>query len=181
MRLATLVVMREALLHRITRECSGHAATVAGKHRCGLEHRKCASCVTVRFHYNQLDRVVIDVQSKLAQPAIVVGRRAADQLAEVVDRYRLQHEHSHSRQQSTVHLERRILSGRADESYGSAFDMRQKRVLLCLVEAMNLIDEQDRLAPKLQSLLGCSDDLANSRNALGNCREGNELTVRISR
>ena len=51
-----------------------------------------------------------------------------------------------ARQQRRVHLEVRILRGGADEGDGPFLDMGQKRVLLSLVEAMDLVDEEDRLA-----------------------------------
>ena len=43
-----------------------------------------------------------------------------------------------------VDLERRILGGRADQPDVARLDVRQESVLLRLVEAMNLVDEDDR-------------------------------------
>jgi hypothetical protein len=48
----------------------------------------------------------------------------------------------YSRQQRIVEGKARIFRRRADEGQHPAFDMRQKRVLLGLVEAMNFIHEQ---------------------------------------
>ena len=78
------------------------------------------------------------------------ARRAASarssSCAELVRRQRLQHVDRRARQQRAVHLERRILGRRADERDEPLLDVRQERVLLRLVEAMDLVDEQDRRA-----------------------------------
>ena len=62
---------------------------------------------------------------------------------EVVVVERLQHMHRGARQQRRVDLERRVLGGRADEGEEPRLDVRQERVLLALVEAMHLVDEDD--------------------------------------
>jgi hypothetical protein len=62
-------------------------------------------------------------------------------LLQIIDRERLQHIHRRARQQGRVDLERRVLGGGADEGEQAAFDMRQKGVLLALVEAVHLVDE----------------------------------------
>jgi hypothetical protein len=41
--------------------------------------------------------------------------------------------------------------------------VRQKGVLLRLVEAMDLVGEQDRAAARLPAILGFAHDLANAR------------------
>ena len=51
-----------------------------------------------------------------------------------------------AREQRGVQLERRVLRGRADQPDRAALHIGQKRVLLRLVEAMDLIDEEDRAA-----------------------------------
>jgi len=55
----------------------------------------------------------------------------------------LEHVNAAAREQRGDDFEGRILSSCADEADGSALDVGQKRVLLCLVEAVNLIDEED--------------------------------------
>jgi hypothetical protein len=61
-------------------------------------------------------------------------------------RQRLQHEHLRAREQRRVHLERRVLGGGADQHDVAGLDARQERVLLRLVEAVDLVDEDDRAA-----------------------------------
>ena len=57
---------------------------------------------------------------------------------------RLQHEDLRARQQRGVHLERRVLGRRADQHDVAGLDARQEGVLLRLVEAVDLVDEDDR-------------------------------------
>jgi hypothetical protein len=45
--------------------------------------------------------------------------------------------------------------------------VRQKRILLRLVEAMDLVGEQDRASSGLQATLRFADDLANARHPFG--------------
>jgi hypothetical protein len=52
--------------------------------------------------------------------------------------------HLHARHERRVHLEVRVLRGRAHECDQPLLDGRQERVLLCLVEAVDLVEEEDR-------------------------------------
>ncbi len=74
------------------------------------------------------------VRARVEDGRHLLGRQAA------------QHEHLRSRQQRRVDLERRVLGRRADEHDVAGLDARQERVLLRLVEAVNLVDEDDRPA-----------------------------------
>ena len=58
-----------------------------------------------------------------------------------------QHVNARARQQRVVELERRVLGGRADEHERAVLDPRQKCVLLRLVEAMHLVEEQHGAPP----------------------------------
>ena len=59
-----------------------------------------------------------------------------------------QHEHLRAREERRVHLERRVLGRRADQDDVARLDVRQERVLLRLVEAVDLVDEEDRAAAR---------------------------------
>ena len=61
----------------------------------------------------------------------------------------------------------------------SRFDVREERVLLRLVEAVDLVDEEDRLAPHLESLLGVRHHLAHSWNPFSDGREGDEVAIGV--
>jgi hypothetical protein len=50
-------------------------------------------------------------------------------------------------QECGVDLERGVFRGRADEDDVAGLDARQEGVLLRLVEAVNLVDEDNRAAP----------------------------------
>ena len=111
-------------------------------------------------------------QVRAAEPALGVRERAVDERPDVLGRERLQHEHAGPRQQGGDHLERRVLRRRADEDHRAALDVRQERVLLRLVEAVNLVDEeQDRLAGATQLVLRVGDDLAQLLHAVQHGRE----------
>ena len=56
----------------------------------------------------------------------------------------MKHQHARPRQQRGVELERRVFGGRAHQHHGAVFHDRQERVLLRPVEAMHLVDEQQR-------------------------------------
>ena len=71
---------------------------------------------------------------------------ALHDLLQVVFGQRLQHVDRGARQQRRVHLERRVLGGGADEGEEARFDVRQEGVLLALVEAVHLVDEDDGAA-----------------------------------
>ena len=56
----------------------------------------------------------------------------------------MEHQHARPRQQRGVEFERRIFGGGADQHHGAVFHHRQERILLGAVEAMHLVDEQQR-------------------------------------
>jgi len=59
--------------------------------------------------------------------------------------------------------------------------MWKKRVLLCSVEAMNLVDKKNCLSSELESFFCGRDDFANAGNSFGYCREWNELAIGVTR
>ena len=60
-------------------------------------------------------------------------------------------------------------------------DVRQKRVLLRLVEAMDLVGEQNRSRARSRAaLLGLGDDLAHARHAFGHRGERDELAIGVA-
>jgi len=78
-----------------------------------------------------------------------IGHRAQEERVELFLIEALEHIDGSPGEQCTVHLERGILGGCANEDEQPRFDMRQEGVLLALVEPVDLIDEQERLAPRL--------------------------------
>ena len=89
---------------------------------------------------------------------------------------RLEHEHFRSREQRRVDLERGVLGRRADEDDVAGFDARQKRVLLRLVEAVNLVDEDDRAAAQAPAaILRRGHDVLDFLDAGEHGAEGDEV------
>ena len=80
-------------------------------------------------------------------------------------------------QQSGIELERRILRGRADQDDRAVFDHRQEAVLLGAIEAMHLVDEEDRALSQCAALARTVEGLAQIGNAREDRRELNELAV----
>jgi hypothetical protein len=56
-------------------------------------------------------------------------------------------------------LERGVLSGGSDEADGAVFDVGQEGVLLGLVEAVDLIDEEDGAGAEFRRFFGVDHDL----------------------
>ena len=123
-------------------------------------------------------REVLRAEAALGDPSsarrrIVDDRRCVE---------RLQHEHLRAREQRRVHLERRVLGRRADEHDVAGFDARQERVLLRLVEAVDLVDEEDRAAARAAArLLGLGHHLADLLDAREHRAERDEVRARRRR
>src|SRR3989442_6089036 len=94
----------------------------------------------------------------------------------------LEDEDATPRQQRARQLEGWILGRGADERDDAVLDPGEKRILLRLVEPMDLVAEEDRALPLiLQPLLGLSDDFAHSRDAFGHRGKRLEVPVGIIR
>ena len=79
-------------------------------------------------------------------PRSLVDERASQDLLDGLARQRLQHEHLRAREQRRVDFERGVLRGGADQHDVARFHAREERILLRLVEAVDLVDEDDRAA-----------------------------------
>ncbi len=74
---------------------------------------------------------------------------ARQQLFEAFFAERVEHQHPRAREKRGVELEGRVLGGRADQDDRAVLHDGQKTVLLGAVEAMDLVDEKQRLAAVL--------------------------------
>ncbi len=106
--------------------------------------------------------------------------RALQQRGQVVVLQRLQHMHGGARQQRRVDLEGRVLGGRADEGEQPRLDMRQEGVLLRLVEAVHLVDEDDGRAAGAARGLGALDRLADVLDTGEHGRQHDEIGIHRS-
>ena len=108
-----------------------------------------------------------------------VGKRAREDGEDLLFLQSPQHKHARSRQECRVHLERRVLGRGADEDDGPRFDVREEGVLLRLVEAVNLVYEQDRaLASQTPGPLGGRHDFLDVLDAGEHRAERDEARLR---
>jgi len=139
MTVACTVVLENALLGGLLdvldRRCLGHD-------RGCLEDVQRAARISTADVDEVIERVVGELQA--STEAALVGQRALDHCTQVLARKRLEAEDTQSRQERGVDLEIRVLRGRADERDRAVLDLRQQRVLLALVEAVYLVDEEHR-------------------------------------
>ncbi len=93
---------------------------------------------------------------------------------------RLQQHEDRAGQKRADHFERGILGRRADQDDRAPLDVRKKRILLSLVEAMDLVDEEHRLlALERQPVLRGLDDLPQLGNAPRHRRKRHEMGLRV--
>ena len=107
------------------------------------------SGVTVSIAHQRVDGRRLERQSR--QRACP---RTLDQRLQLLVVQRLQHIDLRARQQRGIHLEGRILGRCPDQRDQSRFRIGQQGVLLRLVETVDLVDEQDGVASRLQVALG---------------------------
>ena len=97
-------------------------------------------------------------------------------VADVLVGQRLEAPDAQPRQERRVHLEVGVLGRRADQRDRAVLDVRQQRVLLGLVEAVDLVDEQDRAAAvEREPVLGLGDRGADLGDAGHDRRHGSEV------
>ena len=80
---------------------------------------------------------------RAGEAALLVLERATDDGRDVVVAERLQPPDPHPRQERRVDLEVGVLGRRADERDRAVLDVGEEGVLLGLVEAMDLVEEED--------------------------------------
>ena len=90
----------------------------------------------------------------------------------------LQHEDLAARQERRVQLERGVLGGRTHQDHGAVLHIGQEAVLLGPVEAVDLVDEEERAAAGQAPLLGPLEDLAQVGDPREHGREGLEGELR---
>ncbi len=85
---------------------------------------------------------------------------------------RLEPEQRRAAAQRRVDLEERVLGGGTDHGQRAVLDRRQQSVLLSLVEAVDLVEEEDRALTALaEPLAGAFDDLADVLHPRGDRRQ----------
>ena len=98
---------------------------------------------------------------------------AGEQLFQALLAQRMESQHTRARQKRGIEFEGRVFGGRADQDHRAVLHYRQEAILLGAVEAMDLVDEKQRLAavraakPRaLEHLLQVGDAGEDRRNLL---------------
>ncbi len=131
--------------------------------------------VAVRVADDRGQRVRLHADAVCAKPALDILHRSLHDRPHRLVCQRLQHVHLGARQERGVHLERRVLGGRADEDDVARLDARQEGVLLSFVEPVDLVDEENRAASDpAPGLLGLGHDRADFLDAREDRAERNE-------
>ena len=174
---AALVETTAAVAQQVLQQLHPDFATVLGQVCSVLEKIEQTTAVTIGSSQKNLKGLVRQAEMAIAQ-AFRVGKCAIDQLAHRGLVEALEHIDASTRQQRIVQFERGILGGSTDEDQRAVFHVGQERVLLALVEAMHLVDEENGATAVLSRvLLGHFDGLANLLDA--GEHGGNGLEMRI--
>ena len=124
-------------------------ALVLGQRGRALEDVERRSGVAAGERDQVLEGVVAERHAAIrperaGQAALLVVERPADDRRDLLVGQRLEAPDAHPRQERGVDLEVGVLGRRADERDRAVLDVGQQRVLLGLVEAVDLVEEQDR-------------------------------------
>ena len=120
----------------------------------------------------RIHRVTVDGGVQLLQPAL-------HDLLQLVPVELLEAEDPAPRKQRRDDLEGRVLGRGADQRHGAVLHVGQDRVLLRLVEAVDLVDEEDRAQAGTPVHLGLGDDLSQVRHAGRHCGHGHHPCARL--
>src|SRR5580704_794682 len=124
-------------------------------------------------------RALVHLHVVISESALFVGQSAIDQHFELLDCKRLKTKNLRSRHECAVYIKERIVGGRTDEAKSPRLDVWQENVLLCPVEMMDLINEQNGLSPgRAQTIHGCSDDPAHLGDITFNAADPSKFCVR---
>jgi hypothetical protein len=126
---------------------TGDTILLRGKVGGNLQQVECTPCITVGGNRQTVEPRVIDHQPAIAQSVRCVLQGVVDDPAQGIRFQPLQYIGACAGQQCTVQFKRGILGSGANENDRAIFHIGQKGILLGLVEAVCLVDEQDGLAP----------------------------------
>ena len=122
----------------------------------------------------------VTVAPPLSQPLLAVVEGALGEGADQIRRQRLERVDAGPRKQRADHFEGWVLGRRADQGDGAVFHVRQDHVLLCFVEAVDLVDEKDGPLPLLFPADACiRDELAQLGDAGRDGGEGCKVGVAV--
>ena len=154
---------------RHPRPCPGRARfPTPGESEGDLQGVEDHAGVAIGLVDEMLDGVVVGLTA-------LPGERPAHQLPKVIGSQRVQTEQARAAHERRVDLEERVLGRGADQDERAVLDRREQRILLRLVEAVDLVEEQDRPLSLLgQAPAGPVDDFAYVFHARRHGRERDE-------
>ena len=100
--------------------------------------------IPVRHVRQKFQRVVVDGGVIGAHALLLIGQSPPDQSFDVLPAQRLQFEDHGPGEERPVDLKIRILGGGSDQDDGPVLHVGEQIILLPLVEAVDLVDEEDR-------------------------------------
>ena len=159
-RFLRLVVERRALLQQRRQPVRRQRRGLADLPEL-LGQRDQVAAVAVGHREHRCPPLGVDRQLAAERRLDAVEQRAERRLVEAP-----QHQHLAARQQRGVQLERRVLGGGADQRHRAVLDVGQEAVLLGAVEAVDLVDEQQRalaVAPPLACRLEHAAQVGDAR------------------
>src|SRR6266404_5917131 len=104
--------------------------------------------------------ILVDLNVVISETALFIRERAVDQLLQLPDLKRFELKNLGARNERTVYIKERIVSGRSDQPEISAFDIGEENILLRFVKVVDLVDEQDRLLTRCAKPIRRSGDAA---------------------
>src|SRR6266853_163899 len=123
--------------------------------------------------------ILIDLNVVISEAAFLVGERAIDQFTQLLDAERFELKNLGTRNERTIYIKKRVVSGRSDQPEISAFDVGEENILLRFVEVMDLVDEQDRLLTRCaKPIRRSSDDAPHFGDIAFHAAEPHELRMR---
>ena len=129
----------------------------------GIQH---AARIPIGHIHQMVQRLRGQMHLQPAIAALRVAQRLPRHLAQIVRRQRAQLEDAAAADQRLIHFKVRILGRGSDEDDGAIFHVRQQRVLLGLVPAVNLVYKQrGPLVIQIAPLLRLGNGFANLFNA----------------
>ena len=141
-RVAALVVEERPLAGRVLDVAHRRAPTPSARAVCAASSR-----IPSAVRASPPARPAISSSTSGASSTSELAGAAAHDLAQLLVGERLELVELHPREQRRVELEVRVLGRRADQRHEPVLDARQQRVLLGLVEAVDLVEEEDRPPP----------------------------------
>ena len=170
-----LVETAQALRQRVVKEGRVDMHTLRGQRRGARLFEQVDQAARIAVSLRDQAQFGILGESQIRQR---LAASALEKLRHLVIRQRLEHVHRGAREQGGIDFEGRIFGRRTDKGQQPTFNVRQKGILLRLVEAMDFVDEENRLPAVLRTRhLGARDCLADVFDAGENGREGHEFGV----